>query len=202
MEIFYFQQGLCSYIVNSKLQINKIADGRITDIEGVALTGERKSDWDFSWNVDFGDWMGDNKENLYNFSGGINEPDFNDRFRQGNATVERNDLFEWLSSGYNRSRTPDASQFGSDLLGLGGLYSNGTLDAGTESHTKPENTTYTFRGEISTGIDTVRYGGKTTEYREKSRTIFKDNMSKQQLDSLMKKVNDSNTYWNNRINRQ
>lgn len=47
-----------------------------------------------------------NKENLFNFSGGNNEPDVNDRFRQGNATVERSDLFAILYMIYGNSGNP------------------------------------------------------------------------------------------------
>lgn len=72
----------------------------VQNIEEVVITADKHDFWDdlMSYFNDF-DFHNED-ENLFNFSGGTNEPDLEDRYRQGDATVERSDLFEWLSMGY------------------------------------------------------------------------------------------------------
>ncbi len=73
----------------------------VQNIEEVVITADKHDFWDdlMSMIGEF-DFHNEN-ENLFNFSGGTNEPDLDDRFRQGDASVERSDLFEWLSMLYS-----------------------------------------------------------------------------------------------------
>lgn len=66
---------------------------------------------------------------------------------------------------------------------------------------KPKDT-FSFRGEQSTGIETLSHGGRVTSRRITSETVYKNNMSKQQYDSMVTKFNSSNTYWNNQFNKK
>jgi len=76
----------------------------VQNIEEVVVVAEKHDFWDdlMSMASDYFDDfdLHNENENLFNFSGGSNEPDLEDRYRQDDATVERSDLFEWLSMIY------------------------------------------------------------------------------------------------------